>query len=75
VNDRKKVYLSLIDIYKKGMKFEYTEAIYKQLTKKYSNNLEIWSSYVEFLIETQKLKEDESKKFIFENVKLGDAKQ
>lgn len=29
VNDRKKVYLSLIDIYKRGMKYEFAEAIYK----------------------------------------------
>ena len=51
VNDRKKIYLNLIDIYKSSMKFQYIELIYKQLTKKYSNALDVWSNYMEFLIE------------------------
>lgn len=51
INDRKKVYLNLIEIYKSNMKFEYTEAIYKQLSKKYSNNLDVWSAYLEFLVD------------------------
>mmetsp|Transcript_1273 Transcript_1273/g.1518 ORF Transcript_1273/g.1518 Transcript_1273/m.1518 type:complete len:562 (+) Transcript_1273:3654-5339(+) len=51
VNDRKKIYLSLIDIYKASQKLQYVEVIFKKLAKKYSNNLDIWSSYVEFLIE------------------------
>ena len=51
VNDRKKVYLNLIDIYKGSKKFQYVEPIYKQLTKKFSNSLDIWSAYLEFLIE------------------------
>lgn len=75
VNDRKKVYLTLIDIYKGSMKFEFAEVIYKQLTKKYSNNIDIWSGYLEFLIEMQQKKQDESQKFVVENLKLSDAKQ
>jgi len=39
------------------MKFDYIEVIYKQLTKKFSNNLEIWSNYLEFLIEMRFKKE------------------
>jgi rRNA biogenesis protein RRP5 len=50
-NDRKKVYLNLIDIYKTSKKYEFIEPIYKQLCKKFSNNLEIWSAYIEFLVE------------------------
>lgn len=29
VNDRRKVYLNLIDIYKSSLKFDYIEAIYR----------------------------------------------
>lgn len=75
VNDRKKVYLNLIDIYKGSMKFEFVEVIYKQLTKKYSNNLEVWSGFIEFLVEMSAKKEDPSQKFVVENLKISDAKQ
>lgn len=59
VNDRKKIYLNLIDIYKTSMKFGYIEVIYKQLAKKY-NNLDIWSNYIEFLIEMRAKKETDN---------------
>ena len=51
VNDRKKVYLQLINIYKTTDKFDLVEDIYKKLCKKYFESLEIWSSYIEFLFE------------------------
>jgi hypothetical protein len=66
VNDRKKVYLNLIDIYKASMKFDYIEAIYKQLTKKFNNNLDIWSSYLEFLIE-MRFKKEQDAQFILKD--------
>jgi rRNA biogenesis protein RRP5 len=58
LNDRKKIYLNLVDIYKASKRYEYIETIYKQLAKKYSNNLDIWSNYIEFLIEIRVAKED-----------------
>lgn len=51
VNDRKKVYLQLINIYKTTDKFDLVEDIYKKLCKKYFESLEIWSGYIEFLFE------------------------
>lgn len=73
VNDRKKIYITLIDIYKGNMKHEFVEAIYKQLAKKYSNNLEIWSGYLEFLIEMQHKKE-EDKTFMIKDVEFSEPK-
>jgi len=69
VNDKKKVYLNLIDIYKSSMKYGYIEVIYKQLTKKY-NNLDIWASYLEFLIEMREKKDD----VILKETQLSDPK-
>ena len=51
VNDRKKVYLQLINIYRTSDKVDFVEDIYKKLCKKYHESLEIWSSYIEFLFE------------------------
>jgi hypothetical protein len=39
------------------MKFELIEVIYKQLCKKYGNNLDIWAAYIEFLIEMKQRKD------------------
>jgi len=49
------------------------EAIYKQLSKKYNNNLEIWTGYLEFLIEMQKKKE-EDKDFLIKDVEFSEPK-
>lgn len=70
VNDRKKVYLNLIDIYKASMKYQFIQPIYKQLAKKFSNNLEIWSAYLEFLIEVQQKKDMITQEFEFEEPKV-----
>ena len=51
VNDRKKVYLQLINIYRGTDKVDFVEDIYKKLCKKYFESLEIWSSYIEFLFD------------------------
>jgi len=56
VNDRKSVYLNLIDIYKSGQNFQFVEPIYKQLVKKFSNNLELWAGYLEFLFDMRSKK-------------------
>lgn len=53
VNDRLKVYLQLINIYKQSEKTEYIEDIFKMLCKKHFENLSIWSSYIEFLFEVR----------------------
>ena len=74
VNDRKKVYMNLIDIYKTSMKFGFAEIIYKQLSKKFGNSLEIWTAYIEFLIEMKQKKEDESQKFVLEDTEFSDPK-
>ena len=63
----------MIDIYKASMKYEYIEVIYKQLAKKYSNNLDIWASYIEFLIEIRFKKED-STQFILKDIPFSDPK-
>lgn len=51
VNDRKKVYLQLINIYRATDKGELVEDIFKKLCKKYHESLEIWSGYIEFLFD------------------------
>lgn len=51
VNDRLKVYLQLINIYRASDKTDFVEDIYKMLCKKHFENLNIWSSYIEFLFE------------------------
>jgi len=51
VNDRQKVYLQLISIYRASGKLEFVEEIYKKLCKKYHTAVNIWSSYIEFLFE------------------------
>ena len=53
MNDRKKVYLQLINIYRASNKTQYVEDIYKKLCKKYHTSLEIWSAYLEFLFEAK----------------------
>jgi rRNA biogenesis protein RRP5 len=53
VNDAKKVYLQLINMYRSSNKLEYVEPIYKKLCKKYFESLEIWSSYIDFLFESK----------------------
>lgn len=58
VNDRRKVYMNLIDIYRTSMKYGYIEVIYRQLCKKYGKSLEIWSGYLEFLFEMRQRKKD-----------------
>lgn len=65
--------MNLIDIYKGSMKFEYIEVIFKQLTKKFSNNLDIWSSYIEFLIEIR-YKKDQDSTFILKDKEFTDPK-
>jgi len=73
VNERRKVYLNLIDIYKSSMKFDYIEAIYRQLSKKFGNSLEIWSGYLEFLIEMRHRKKEEEGSL--QDVEFSEPKQ
>jgi rRNA biogenesis protein RRP5 len=49
VNDRQQIYLQLINIYQTAQKFQYIEDIYKQLSKKYNDSLQIWNNFIEFL--------------------------
>jgi rRNA biogenesis protein RRP5 len=51
VNDRQKVYLQLIQIYRASGKLDFVEEIFKKLCKKYHTVVNIWSSYIEFLFE------------------------
>lgn len=51
VNDRRQVYLKLIDIYRQSQNLEFIEPIYKQLVKKFGNNVDLWSKYLEFVFE------------------------
>ena len=60
VNDKKKVYLQLINIYRTSNKTEYVEDIYKKLCKKYRSSLEMWSSYLEFLFDSRDSPESET---------------
>lgn len=60
VNDRKKIYLQLINIYRSSGKYQFIEHIFKQLCKKYFNELEIWSDYLDFLFEMRELKKAKS---------------
>ena len=60
VNDRKNVYLQLINIYQSSQKYNYIEDIYKQLVKKFNTSFKIWSAYLEFLFTMRDLKKDKS---------------
>ena len=51
VNDRRKVYVQLISIYRANGKVAYVEDIYKKLCKKYFESVEIWAGYIEFLFD------------------------
>ena len=51
VNDQRKVYLQLINLYRSSNKLEHVEAIFKKLCKKYFAELDIWTTYIEFLFE------------------------
>lgn len=57
VNDRKRIYLQLINIYKATGKPELVEDIFKKLCKKYFESLEIWSAYIDFLFEMREQSE------------------
>ena len=59
VNDKKKVYLQLISIYKNSGKTEHVEDIFKKLCKKYFTSLDIWANYIEFLFEMKKESSEE----------------
>ena len=54
VNDKKKVYLQLINIYRNSDKTDKIEDIFKKLCKKFFTSLEIWSNYLEFLFDMRK---------------------
>ena len=56
------------------MKFGFAEVIYKQLSKKFGNSLDIWTAYIEFLIEMKQKKEDETQKFVVEDTDFSDPK-
>jgi len=60
VNDRQQVYLQLINMYQSSQKYRFIEDIYKQLSKKYSASLDIWSSFIEFLFQMRAFKNDKS---------------
>jgi rRNA biogenesis protein RRP5 len=60
VNDRQQVYLQLINMYQSSQKYRYIEDIYKQLSKKYSASLDIWSGFIEFLFQIRAYKNDKS---------------
>lgn len=45
------------------------------MAKKYSNNLEIWSAYLEFLIEMNKKKEEEPENFLLKEMEFSVPKQ
>ena len=49
VNDRKKIYLQLVNMYISSKKYQYVEDIYKQLCKKWGQSLKVWSGYLDFL--------------------------
>ena len=60
VNDRLKVYMQLIQIYRQSDKTEHVEDIYKMLCKKNFTNIDVWTSYIEFLFEARSRLQPES---------------
>lgn len=73
LNDRRKVYLNLIDIYKSAMKFTYIEPIYKSLCKKFGASVDLWSGYLEFLVELNARKSS-GEEFILNDLELSEPK-
>lgn len=42
-----------MNIYRTSNKTEYVEPIYQKLCKKYFNELEVWSDYLEYLFDSK----------------------
>lgn len=74
VNDRRMVYLKLVDIYKAAMKFGYVEPIYKELCKKHGYSVELWSRYLEYLLEMRQRKQS-GKEFILNDLEFTSPKE
>jgi rRNA biogenesis protein RRP5 len=60
VNDQKKIYLSVIEIYKQRKNYKVIEGIYIILTRKYNFHLDVWKSYIEYLFLAHNIKDDET---------------
>lgn len=73
-NDKRKIYLNLIDIYRGSFKYKYIEPIYTQLAKKYSSNVDIWASYLDYLVNMKKQKEDGDENFLAQEVDISEPK-
>jgi len=58
VNDRKKIYEALANIYICGKKYEFALDVYKLLVKKYFNDVNIWAQYTDFLFKLDQLKKE-----------------
>jgi rRNA biogenesis protein RRP5 len=74
-NDRRKIYLNLIDIYRGSFKYKYIEPIYTQLVKKFSSNVDIWASYLDYLVYMNKLKEQGDENFMANEVEVTEPKK
>jgi len=57
INDKKKVYLQLVNIYKNSKKYEPIEDILKLLVKKFNFDTDVWRKYFEVIFEMTTLKE------------------
>ena len=53
VNDKKKIYLHLINIYKVSKKNLLANETFKIVTKEFFNDIAVWKAYIEFLFESQ----------------------
>jgi len=72
INDKKKIYMQLLNIYKNSKKYEPIEDILKLLVKKYNFDTDVWRKYFEIIFELNSLKE--SGEPLLKNIKLTEPK-
>jgi len=63
-------------MYQAAHKYQYIEDIYRQLSKKYSANLDIWTGYIEFLFQLRTYKQDKTSPqyALVANLDISDSK-
>jgi rRNA biogenesis protein RRP5 len=59
INDKKEVYLAVIDIYRKRKNYKIIEGIFIILSRKYNFHLDIWKKYIEYLFEAHSIQNDD----------------
>eukprot|EP00826_Nyctotherus_ovalis_P063833 TRINITY_DN9360_c0_g5_i1.p1 TRINITY_DN9360_c0_g5~~TRINITY_DN9360_c0_g5_i1.p1 ORF type:complete len:225 (-),score=63.81 TRINITY_DN9360_c0_g5_i1:100-729(-) len=60
INDKKKIYNALANIYFCSKRFEFALDVHKLLVKKYHDDVSIWAQYTDFLFKLLQIKQDKA---------------